>query len=139
MSDPTPAQVQPEREPCDCAATGRIWCCMPDRHAQPAPDALREAVRDELAHWPIGSGYYSTSVALDEAGEMADAVLAVVAKHRDAEVERLREQAQEIERVAWQRRLDLDAAQDRIARARYALLTVTGKSEALAILEGRDG
>lgn len=21
--------------PCDCLETGRIWCCMPDRHFQP--------------------------------------------------------------------------------------------------------
>jgi hypothetical protein len=30
----SPHATQPVREttPCDCASTGRIWCCMPDRH-----------------------------------------------------------------------------------------------------------
>lgn len=45
----------------------------------PALAAHREALRDVLAHWPIGSGYYSTSVDLAEAAEMADAVLAYFA------------------------------------------------------------
>lgn len=45
------------------------------REAQ-LPD--REAVRDELSGWPIGSGYYQTSVSNEEAGEMADAVLDLI-------------------------------------------------------------
>lgn len=36
----------------------------------------RDELVDEIAGHPIGSGYYSTSVVIDEAGEMADAVLA---------------------------------------------------------------
>lgn len=36
---------------------------------------LWEAIRDELAGWPIGSGYYATQIAVHEAGEMADAIL----------------------------------------------------------------
>lgn len=41
-------------------------------------DVMRERIRDELAGWTIGSGYYSTMVGVDEAGEMADAVLAAL-------------------------------------------------------------
>jgi len=37
-----------------------------------------EAVRDEIAGHPIGSGYYGTAVSVDEAGEIADAVLALL-------------------------------------------------------------
>lgn len=43
---------------------------------QDLPD--RETLRDALAGWPIGRGYYQTTVAADEAGEMADAVLALL-------------------------------------------------------------
>ena len=42
----------------------------------PAPSATREEVRDEIAGHPIGSGYYATSVGVDEASEIADALLA---------------------------------------------------------------
>lgn len=35
-----------------------------------------EAIRDELAGWPIGSGYYQTKVSVDEAREMAEALVA---------------------------------------------------------------
>lgn len=38
-------------------------------------DIDREALRDIIAHWPIGSGYYTTSVGIDEAREIADAIL----------------------------------------------------------------
>ena len=38
----------------------------------------RETLRDALAGWPIGRGYYQTTVAADEAGEMADAVLGLL-------------------------------------------------------------
>ena len=41
-------------------------------------DVMREQIRDELAGWTIGSGYYSTMVNVDEAGEMADAVIAAL-------------------------------------------------------------
>ena len=41
-------------------------------------DVMRERIRDELAGWIIGSGYYSTTVNVDEAGEMADAVIAAL-------------------------------------------------------------
>jgi hypothetical protein len=44
----------------------------------PDREALRDLIRDELAHWPIGSGYYSTTVGTDEARDMADAVLALL-------------------------------------------------------------
>ena len=38
----------------------------------------REEVVDELSGWPIGTGYYQTQVGIDEAREMADAVLALL-------------------------------------------------------------
>ena len=41
-----------------------------------APSATRDEVRDEIAGHPIGSGYYATSVGVDEAAEIADALLA---------------------------------------------------------------
>ena len=41
-----------------------------------APSATREEVRDEIAGHPIGGGYYATSVGVDEASEIADALLA---------------------------------------------------------------
>jgi len=41
---------------------------------------LREAIRDVLAGWPIGSGYYSTAVGVDEAWEMADAVMQMLSE-----------------------------------------------------------
>lgn len=44
--------------------------------AMSAPSATREEVRDEIAGHPIGSGYYATSVGVDEASEIADALLA---------------------------------------------------------------
>ena len=43
-------------------------------------EQLFEAIRDELADWPIGSGYYVTKVAVHEAGEMADAVLTLLSQ-----------------------------------------------------------
>ena len=41
-----------------------------------APSVTREEVRDEVAGHPIGSGYYATTVGVDEAAEIADALLA---------------------------------------------------------------
>lgn len=54
-----------------------------------------EDVRDEIAGHPIGSGYYSTTVGVDEATEMARAVLALLPGRTEAEVkaEALREAA----------------------------------------------
>jgi|SRR5690625_568025 len=45
--------------------------------AHAAQQPTREDIRDELAHWPIGHGYESASVSIDDAGDMADAVLAL--------------------------------------------------------------
>ncbi len=42
-------------------------------------ESMRDLIRDELAGWPIGSGYYATAVSVEDAREMADAVLAVLA------------------------------------------------------------
>lgn len=41
--------------------------------ARPLP--TRDEIADELSGWPIGTGYYQTTVATDEARDMADAVL----------------------------------------------------------------
>lgn len=38
-------------------------------------DDLRDRIADELAGHPIGAGYYATSVGIDEAREMAQAVI----------------------------------------------------------------
>ena len=38
-------------------------------------DELRDRIADELAGHPIGTGYYATSVGMDEAREMAQAVI----------------------------------------------------------------
>lgn len=54
------------------------------RAATVKPD--REAVRDEISGHPIGRGYYSTQVGVDEAGEIADAVLALWPGRTEAEV-----------------------------------------------------
>lgn len=100
----------------------------------PTGEHIREAVRDELAHWPIDSGYYATRVDIDEASEMANAVLAVVAKYRDAEVERLRAALRSVPgytspeafRIAVGALVaERDDAQDRIARALAALDDLT--------------
>lgn len=42
-------------------------------------DALAEKIRDEVAGIVIGSGYYSTAIGVDEASEVAAAVLPIVA------------------------------------------------------------
>ena len=39
-------------------------------------DDLRDRIADALAGHPIGSGYYGTSVGVDEALDMADEVIA---------------------------------------------------------------
>lgn len=44
--------------------------------ARPLPD--RQELADELSGWPIGDGYYQTSVATAEARDMADAVIALL-------------------------------------------------------------
>lgn len=50
-------------------------------------DALIQAVRDEISGWPIGCGYYQTTIGTDEAEELApaavDAVLGLVADDLD--------------------------------------------------------
>ena len=43
-------------------------------------DEMVRVVRDEIAGWPIGSGYYATSVSVDEAREMAAAVVGALAE-----------------------------------------------------------
>ena len=57
----------------------------------------RETVRDEIAGHPIGSGYYATTVGVDEAAEIADAVLSLLPGRSEAEVaaEALRDAADE--------------------------------------------
>lgn len=50
-------------------------------------DALIQAVRDEISGWPIGHGYYQTTIGTDEAEELAhvvvDTVLRLVADDLD--------------------------------------------------------
>ena len=42
-----------------------------------------EVLRDEIAGWPIGSGYYQSKIAVDEAAEIADFLLPVVERIAD--------------------------------------------------------
>lgn len=42
---------------------------------------LVDRITDELAQWPIGSGYYQTAVSTDEAREMAAAILTELRPH----------------------------------------------------------
>ena len=44
--------------------------------ARPLP--TKEEIAEELTGWPIGTGYYQTQVAIDEARDMADVVLALL-------------------------------------------------------------
>jgi hypothetical protein len=41
---------------------------------------LAEALVDELSGWPIGSGYYSTTVGTDDAREMVERLLPLIAE-----------------------------------------------------------
>lgn len=43
----------------------------------------REEIVDVLSGWPIGTGYYQSRVAIDEAQEMADAVLELLKGQKD--------------------------------------------------------
>lgn len=72
-----------EPTPCPCGPDYR--CPDPNEldetPATLAPSAgqdterLRDEVRDGIAGWPIGSGYYGTTVGIDEAGDIADELL----------------------------------------------------------------
>lgn len=50
--------------------------------ARPSPQVIA-AVADEIAHHPIGSGYYTTTVSTDEAREIAETVLTFLAERPD--------------------------------------------------------
>ena len=47
-------------------------------------DDLRAKLRDELSGFPIGTGYYQTTVGTNEAREMADALLPIIDAHTAA-------------------------------------------------------
>lgn len=71
----------------------------------PITDEAVEAARDELAGWQIGSGYYATQVAVDEALDMARAALEaalplIVDDLRANPVERLQDEAEALEEAA---------------------------------------
>lgn len=55
-------------------------------------DDLREKLADELSGFPIGTGYYQTTVGTNEAREMADALLPIIDAHTAAAVAEVREQ-----------------------------------------------
>lgn len=72
---------------CPCDPKGCDWTRTREiRHAWVLADAgllartlpTREEIADILSGWPIGTGYYQTQVAIDEAQDMADAVLALL-------------------------------------------------------------
>ena len=50
--------------------------------ATPSADAIA-AVADEIAHHPIGDGYYATAVSTDEAREIAEVALAFLVTRPD--------------------------------------------------------
>lgn len=50
-------------------------------------ESMRDLIRDELAGWHIGSGYYATAVSVEDARDMADAVLAVLTDLPDDVIE----------------------------------------------------
>lgn len=58
-------------------------------------DALVEVLRDEIAGWTIGSGYYGTSIGTTDANDIADHLIEHVLAQRDRRVaaEALREAA----------------------------------------------
>lgn len=61
----------------------------------------RDAIRDELAGFHIGTGYYGTQVSVGEAADMADLILASdwLAQHdREVAARALREAADRIDR-----------------------------------------
>jgi hypothetical protein len=41
-------------------------------------DRLTDLIRDEISGWPIGTGYYQTSVSLDEARDMTESIVAAL-------------------------------------------------------------
>ena len=52
--------------------------CWGQTSATARPLPTRDEIAEELSGWPIGVGYYQTRVAIDEARDMADAVLALL-------------------------------------------------------------
>lgn len=59
-------------------SAGNISRALADAGLLARPLPTRDEIADELAGWPLGSGYYTTSVLVDEAQAMADAVLALL-------------------------------------------------------------
>lgn len=57
--------------------------CWGQTSATARPLPTRDQIAGELSGWPIGNGYYATIVSIDEARDMADAVLALL-KGKDA-------------------------------------------------------
>lgn len=73
-------------------------------------DDLRAKLRDELSGFPIGTGYYQTTVGTNEAREMADALLPIIEAHTAAAVAEVRELiAGRLERLATKERSNLSA------------------------------
>lgn len=70
-------------------------------------------VADVIAHWPIGSGYYGTSIGADEANEIVQALAEAGLLRSDAE------QAVIAAAERWER--DLNAMHDAIEQATQAL------------------
>lgn len=79
-SGPAPA-TSGQRETCECSSRyvhdhGCKKFAAAVSGGQPTDSGgLREEIRDLLAGWQVGSGYYATSVLVDDAAEMADALL----------------------------------------------------------------
>ena len=54
---------------------GEKAVCWGQTSATARPLPPRDEIADELSGWPIGAGYYQTQIGIDEARDMADAVL----------------------------------------------------------------
>ena len=72
---------------CPCDPQGCDWTHTREaRYAHALADAgllarplpAKDDIAEELTGWPIGTGYYQIQVAIDEARDMADAVLALM-------------------------------------------------------------
>lgn len=78
---------------------------------------LREQIRDEIAGRPVGNGYYGSTISVEEAAEIADAVLKVLADPPDDVIERA---AEAIDRACFGQ--ELPEAPIDLARAALAAL-----------------
>ena len=49
------------------------------------PDPFRDQLAEEIGGWPLGSGYYQYTATIEDAREMVDALLPLIAARVEAE------------------------------------------------------